>query len=95
MSDEQMEISEADADKAFFTQVLTGDPVDGYKGVPGIGPKKAETILGTRPSWGAVEQAFIKAGMTRDDAIQQARLARILRWTDWHDEIQEIRLWTP
>ena len=57
--------------------------------------KKAEAILGSRPHWGAVEQAYIKAGMTRDDAIQQARLARILRWSDWHEEIQEIRLWTP
>jgi len=95
MADEMLKISEDDADRHFFTQVLCGDPTDGYKGVPGIGPKRAETILGSRPSWGAVEQAFIKAGMTRDDAIQQARLARILRWSDWHDEIQEIRLWTP
>ena len=95
MADEQLTISEAEADKNFFTQVLTGDATDGYKGIPGIGPKKAEQILGSRPHWGAVEQAYIKAGMTRDDAIQQARLARILRWSDWHEEIQEIRLWTP
>lgn len=95
MADELLTITEADADKYFFTQVLTGDQVDGYKGIPGIGPKKAEAILGARPHWGAVEQAYIKAGMTRDDAIQQARLARILRWSDWHDEIQEIRLWLP
>lgn len=95
MADELLTITESDADKNFFTQVLTGDATDGYKGVPGIGPKKAEAILGSRPHWGAVEQAYIKAGMTRDDAIQQARLARILRWSDWHDEIQEIRLWTP
>jgi DNA polymerase-1 len=95
MADELLTITEADADKYFFTQVLTGDQVDGYKGIPGIGPKKAEAILGARPHWGAVEQAYIKAGMTRDDAIQQARLARILRWSDWHEEIEEIRLWTP
>lgn len=94
-SGERLDISEADADRFFYTQVLVGDPVDGYKGIPGIGPKKAEQILGTRPSWGAVEQAYIKAGMTRDDAIQQARLARILRWEDWHEEIGEVRLWQP
>ena len=92
MADERLEISEAEADKNFFTQVLTGDATDGYKGIPGIGPKKAEAILGSRPHWGAVEQAYIKAGMTRDDAIQQARLARILRWSDWHEEIQELSL---
>jgi len=95
MSDELLTITEAEADRNFLIQCLKGDPVDGIKGIPGVGDKKAETILGSRPSWGAVEQAYIKAGMTRDDAIQQARLVRILRWEDWHDEIQEVRLWTP
>ena len=93
MSDELLEISDADADRYFLTQVLTGDTADGYKGVPGIGPKKAEAILGPRPHWAAVEKAYIDAGLTRDDAIQQARLARILRWSDWHEG--EPKLWTP
>lgn len=93
MSDELIEVSEADADRYFLTQVLTGDTADGYKGVPGIGPKKAEAILGPRPHWGAVEKAYIDAGLTRDDAITQARLARILRWSDWQEG--EPKLWTP
>jgi len=95
MADELLTITEAEADKFFLTQVCVGDPVDGYKGIPGIGPKKAEALLGTRPHWGAVEQAYIKAGLTRDDAIQQARLARILRWSDWNEETGELILWTP
>lgn len=94
-ADEQLTISEQDADKFFLTQVCVGDPVDGYKGIPGIGPKKAEALLGLRPHWGAVEQAYIKAGMTKNDAIQQARLARILRWSDWDEEKGEVILWTP
>ena len=94
-SDERLDISEADADRFFYTQVLVGDPTDGYKGIPGIGPKESRKILGTRPHWGAVQQAYIKAGMTRDDAIQQASLARILHWEDWHDEIGEVKLWQP
>ena len=93
MSDELLEISDADADRYFLTQVLTGDSADGYRGVPGIGPKKAEAILGPRPHWGAVEKAYIDAGLTKDDALQQARLARILRWSDWHEG--EPKLWTP
>ena len=93
--DEQLTISEQDADTFFLTQVLCGDTADGYPGVRGIGPKKAEKILGSRPHWGAVEQAFIQNGMTRDDAIQQARLARILRWCDWNDEKGEVILWNP
>ena len=94
-SDERHLISQEDADKFFLTQVLTGDVTDGYKGVPGIGPKKAETILGPRPSWQKVEQAFIKAGLTRDDAITQARLARILRWSDWDEQKETLIPWTP
>lgn len=93
--DEQLTISEQEADKFFFTQVLCGDVTDGYPGLRGVGPKKAETILGSRPHWGAVEQAFIKAGQTRDEAIQQARLARILRWSDWDEKKGEVVLWTP
>ena len=93
MSDEVIDVTEAEADRYFLTQVLTGDTADGYKGVPGIGPKKAEAILGPRPSWGAVEQAYITAGLTRDDAIRQARLARILRWQDWAEG--GPKLWTP
>lgn len=95
MNDEMLTITEEEADRFFLTQVCVGDPVDGYKGIPGIGPKKAEALLGTRPHWGAVEQAYIKAGLTRDDAIQQARLARILRWSDWNEETGELILWTP
>ena len=94
-SDEMLTISEADADRFFLTQVLTGDVTDGYKGIPGIGPKKAEAILGPRPHWGAVEQAYIKAGLTKDDAINQARLARILRWSDWSEQRGEPILWKP
>lgn len=92
---EMKTITEQEADTFFLTQVLTGDATDSYKGVPGIGPKKAEAILGQRPHWGAVEQAYIKAGMTRDEAIQQARLARILRWSDWDEQKGEVILWTP
>lgn len=92
--DEKLDVSEADADRAFLTQVLTGDSADSYPGCPGIGPKRAETILGSRPSWQAVEQAFIKAGKTKEDALQQARLARILRWSDY-DSDKGVKLWTP
>ena len=94
-SDEQLDISLADADRFFLTQVLCGDPSDGYPGVKGVGPKTAEKILGSRPHWGAVEKAFTDAGMTRDDAIQQARLARILRWSDWNEKKGEPILWNP
>ena len=84
--DEKMDISEEQSKRFFLTQCLIGDATDGYAGIPGVGPKAAERLLGGRPDWGVVQREYAKAGMTRDDAIQQARLARILHWEDWDDE---------
>ena len=95
MADEKLDITQQQADTYFLTQTLTGDPVDGYSGCKGVGEKTAKKILGTRPVWDSVEQAYIKAGYTRDDALEQARLARILRWTDWDEKKGEPILWTP
>lgn len=92
---ERLTISEAEADRYFYIQTLTGDTVDGYPGLKGCGPKTAEKILGSRPDWSLVEAAYVKAGLTAADAITQARLARILRWTDWDEEKGEVILWTP
>ena len=94
-SGEHHDISVADADRAFLTQSLTGDPTDGYTGVPRVGAVTAAKILGVRPSWSAVVAAYIKAGLTEADAIQQARCARILRFEDWDQETSTIELWEP
>ncbi len=93
--DELLDIRPAQADAYFFTQVLTGDTADGYPGCKGVGEKTAAKILGNRPTWSSVEQAFIKAGLTKEDALTQARLARILRWEDWDQENQKPILWRP
>ena len=95
MADEHLEISEEAADEFFLTQTLCGDSVDGYLGCPKVGPVTAHKILGNRPCWELVEGAYIKAGLMRSDAIKTARLARILRWSDWDDEKGEVILWTP
>jgi DNA polymerase-1 len=42
---EMLTITEAEADRWFMFQTLTGDTTDGYPGCPGIGPKNAERIL--------------------------------------------------
>ena len=39
------EVTEEEGIKFFYTQLLTGDPVDNIRGVFGIGPRKAEKIL--------------------------------------------------
>jgi len=95
MQDELLEITEAEADRYFFHQTLTGDTTDGYKGCAGVGEKTAIKILGNKPTWSLVEQAFLKAGMTQEQALQQARLARILRWSDWDEDKEAVKLWQP
>ena len=77
-------------------QTLMGDPVDGYKGIPGVGPKKAEAQLKDVPVaglWDAVVEMYDHYGLTEDDAILQARLAYILRYGDYKGG--KVRLWHP
>jgi DNA polymerase-1 len=88
------------ADRFWMTQVLTGDSTDGYKGIPGIGPKKAEKILEQTSSnlpdlWSTVVSAYLEAGLTESDALIQARVSRILRAEDYNADKKEIRLWHP
>lgn len=45
--------------------------------------------------WETVVSCFAKAGLTEEDALLQARLARILRWSDWDGKNQEVKLWEP
>jgi 5'-3' exonuclease len=99
-------VSEVEADYFHLYQTLVGDTSDGYKGCPGIGPKKAEKLLqdaidanshlyDAHCAWTAVVAAYVKAGLTEADALRQARLARILRWSDWDAENKRPILWTP
>jgi DNA polymerase I len=93
---EMMDITDAEAEYNFLTQALTGDASDGYPGLPGVGPKKAEDLLKKRGAvWKTVEDAYVSAGLTKDDAILQGRLARILRAENWDTDKGTIKLWTP
>jgi DNA polymerase-1 len=87
------------ANHKFYTQTLTGDAVDGYKGVPGLGPKKVEKILSWASTeeeyWPLVLEQYIKAGLTEEDALVQARCARILRTEDYDYENKQPILWNP
>jgi DNA polymerase-1 len=100
---ELIEVSEAEADYKWLTQVLTGDTADGYQGLPGCGPKTAEKILGGPENlgaditnlWGRVVDAYEAKGLGSDDALLQARLARILRASDWDSATKQPILWRP
>jgi DNA polymerase-1 len=94
------EIAPEEADRFFYLQVLTGDSCDGYTGCPGIGPIRAEKILAEAEEegisyWEAIHVVYVSHGLTEADAIQQARVARILRASDYDFKTKEIKLWTP
>jgi 5'-3' exonuclease len=95
------EISSAAADRAHLYQTLIGDAVDGYSGCPGIGPKKAAKILdqcehaSSGAQWAFVEGAFMSRGQTPKYALTQARVARILRVSDWDATQRDVTLWSP
>jgi DNA polymerase-1 len=83
------------ADLFHLRQTLTGDVTDGYGGCPGIGPVKADKLLAKDPSWATVLAAFEDAGLTEADALVQARVARILRASDYDFQKKEPILWSP
>jgi 5'-3' exonuclease len=90
---------QVEADHYWMTQTLTGDTTDGYSGCPGIGPVKAARILEGHLKldgmWAAVVAAYKEKGLAENDALVQARVARILRTTDFDRTTREIILWTP
>lgn len=91
-----LDITPEEANYNFLMQSLTGDATDGYPGLPGTGPVKAKALLDKHGAvWKTVEDAYIKAGLTAEDALLQGRLARILHDTDWDFEKEEVRLWKP
>ena len=77
-------------------QTMAGDQTDGYAGVPGIGIKRAVALLEADGyTWETVLQAFLDKGLTEDDALRNARLAKILQNDDYDHELQQPKLWTP
>lgn len=119
-----VKIAPSMADRHFMRQTMQGDSVDGFSGIPNIGPAKAQAII-TNPTrlvrkertisrgknkgqqkvwyeegdlcglWQAMVDRAEAAGMTEDDLITQARMARILRHQDYDADNGHIRLWHP
>jgi DNA polymerase-1 len=96
------------ADYNWFYQTLLGDTVDNYKGAPGVGKVAAEKWLygsQTEAMWQDVLDAFTAqfdrpnwrakfvTDTAYDEALMNARCARILRYGDY--DLNKVRLWTP
>mgnify|MGYP003347374937 FL=1 len=95
--DDTYEIDEHQARYFFYYQVLVGDQADGYKGCPGIGDKKATVILegitDDTAFWEAIVETYVAKGFTEEDALVQARVAKMLDNNLWKDN--EVILWEP
>lgn len=92
-------ITNEKADWWFMYQTLIGDRVDGYIGCPNIGEKRARKLLGEvgektlEEMWEIVKKTFEKEGLSEDDALLNARMARILRAEDYDFKKKEVKLW--
>lgn len=84
-----------ESERMFFTQTLTGDTTDGYKGCPGIGDVGAKKLLDADCSWETVKNAYAKKGLPESYAIQQAQVARILRAGEYDFKEGVPILWKP
>ena len=88
-------ITKPAADRLMLKQALMGDSTDGYPGVPGIGPVKADKILNEHSDLRSAWQAVVETFGSEEDALTMTRLARILRSDDYNIEKGEVRLWHP
>lgn len=95
LSDTYYEISEEEADYNHLFQTLVGDTADNYKGCPGVGAVGAKRILDANPTWEALVAQFVKKNLTEEDALLQARVARILRKSDYDFKARKPKLWSP
>ena len=93
-------IPEKLADYWFMIQTLTGDKVDGYDGVEGIGIKTAEKLIKKYTNvplldlWKIVKKIYVDKGYTEAEALQQARVARTLRHGEYNKKTGKVKLWT-
>jgi len=87
------------ADYWFMLQTMAGDSVDGYTGIPTVGIKTAEKLISQYTNvpilelWKIVIKCFADKGLHKEEALQQARVARILRHGEYNKQTGEVKLW--
>ena len=91
--DDTFTITHEEGGKWHLIQTLAGDQTDGYGGVSGIGVKRAVSLFEDKGySWQTVIEAFDN---DIEDALVNARLARILTVDDYDFKRKCPILWTP
>ena len=91
--DDTFTITHEEGGKWHLIQTLAGDQTDGYGGVSGIGVKRAVSLFEDKGySWQTVIKAFDN---DIENALVNARLARILTVDDYDFKRKCPILWTP
>jgi len=100
-----IEVSPSAADLQHMYQTLVGDVTDGYPGCPGVGPVAARRLLADAfacpdsytyaEMWPLVVRAYESKGLREEDALLNARMARILRAGEYDMATYEVKLWHP
>ena len=94
--DETFTITPEEGAKWHLIQTCAGDQTDGYGGISGIGIKRAVSLFEEKGySWKTVVNAFVEKGHTEEDALVNARLARILTAKDYDFKKKRPILWSP
>jgi DNA polymerase-1 len=94
--DETFTITPDEGAKWHLIQTCAGDQTDGYGGISGIGIKRAVSLFEDKGySWKTVLDAFIEKGHTEEEALINARLARILTMDDYDFKNKQPILWSP
>lgn len=97
-------VTEPEADLYHMLQALMGDVTDGYPGCPKIGAVTAAKVLAPfltedpqkfdgLGAWKAIVACYVKAGLNEVAALENARVARILRNSDYDFVNKEVLLW--
>lgn len=96
LTDPVITITPNEADRWHLVQSMAGDQTDGYGGIPTIGVKRALSLLDKNGwSWETVVKAYESKGLTEEDALLNARLAKILHSENYDEEKGTISYWTP
>jgi len=89
-------VNKEEGAKWHLIQSISGDQTDGYGGVPGIGVKRAEALFKENGySWRTVVNAFKDKDLSEEDALVNARLAKILTKDDYDFKQKRPILWSP
>jgi DNA polymerase-1 len=94
-----MNITDMQAKAFHMWQTICGDTTDGFKGAPKVGKESlyAQEVLTLDPEdmWDCVLDAYGSVGLGEEEALVNARMAKILTWRNYNFQDKEVLLWTP